>query len=89
MLIDEKAQISAEMILLMGALLIIVIVAGNYIVGISRSVAGNVSGVIDAARNSAINRMQLFFSFLFNFPHHNIFGFINWFKLSCIRFFYY
>jgi len=56
-MLDEKAQISAEMILLMGALMVLVIVAGNYIFGISRSVAGNVSGVVDAARDSAINRM--------------------------------
>lgn len=54
---DEKAQISAEMILLMGALLVLVIVAGNYIFSISKSVAGNVTDVVDASRNSAINRM--------------------------------
>ncbi len=57
MLMDEKAQISAEMILLMGALLVLVIVAGNYIFGISKSVAGNVSDVVDSAKNSAINKM--------------------------------
>ncbi|MGB9938152.1 MAG: class III signal peptide-containing protein [Methanobacterium sp.] len=54
---EEKAQISAEMILLMGALLILVIVAGNYIFGISKSVAGNVSNVVDSAKNSTINKM--------------------------------
>ena len=54
---DEKGQISAEMILLMGAILIIVIVAGTYIIGISKSVAGNVSSVIDSAKNSSINKM--------------------------------
>ncbi|WP_414469513.1 class III signal peptide-containing protein [Methanobacterium sp. ACI-7] len=56
-MLDERAQISAEMILLMGALLILVIVAGNYIFGISKSVAGNVSDVIDTAKNSSINKM--------------------------------
>jgi len=54
---DEKAQISAEMILLLGALMVLVIVAGRWIFDISRSVAGNVTGVVDAARDSAINRM--------------------------------
>ncbi|WP_429222377.1 class III signal peptide-containing protein [Methanobacterium oryzae] len=57
MIKDEKAQISAEMILIMGALLIIVIAAGSYIVGMSASIAGNVSEVIDAGRNSAINKL--------------------------------
>lgn len=57
MMKDENAQISAEMILIMGALLIIVIVAGSYIVGMSTSIAGNVSEVIDAGRNSAINKL--------------------------------
>jgi len=56
-MLDEKAQISAEMILILGALMILVIVAGRWILDISRSVAGNVTGVIGAARDSAINRM--------------------------------
>ena len=54
---DDKAQISAEMILIMGALLILVIVAGSWIFGISKSVAGNVSTVVDAAKDSTINKM--------------------------------
>jgi len=54
---DNRAQISAEMILLMGAMLVIVCVAALYIKGISSSVAGNVSSVIDAAKNSSINKM--------------------------------
>ncbi len=57
MLLDEKAQISAEMVLIMGALLVIVIVAGTYIFGFSKSIAGNVSEVVDTARNSAIGKM--------------------------------
>lgn len=57
MLIDEKAQISAEMILIMGALLVLVIVAGNWIFSISQSVAGNVSTVVGAAKDSTINKM--------------------------------
>ncbi len=57
MLIDEKAQISAEMILLVGAILVLVIVAGTYIFDISSSIAGNITDVIDSARNSTINKM--------------------------------
>ena len=54
---DEKAQISAEMVLLLGAIMVIVIVAGVYVFGISKSVSGNVTQVVDTARGSAINRM--------------------------------
>jgi uncharacterized protein (UPF0333 family) len=54
---DERAQISAEMILLIGAILVIVIVAGGYILGITSSIAGNITQVIDTARDSTINRM--------------------------------
>lgn len=54
---DEKAQISAEMILIMGALMILVIVAGIWIADMSSSVAGNVSDVVDAARDSSLDKM--------------------------------
>ena len=57
MLSDEKAQISAEMILLIGAILVIVIVAGQYIYSISNSIAGNITDVVNTARNSAIGKM--------------------------------
>ena len=57
MLIDEKAQISAEMILIMGALIVLVIVAGIWIFNISKTVAGNVSTVVNAAKDSTINKM--------------------------------
>ena len=57
MFVDEKAQISAEMVLLLGAIMVIVIVAGVYVFGISKSVSGNVTQVVDTARGSAINRM--------------------------------
>lgn len=53
---DERAQISAEMILLIGALLILVIIAGTFILDISKSVAGNVSLVVDQARDVTINK---------------------------------
>jgi len=55
--LDEEGQISAEMILLIGALLIIVIVAGGYIFGISKNVGGNITEVINTARDNTIGRM--------------------------------
>ena len=54
---DNKGQISAEMILLMGALLVLVIVAGKYIFSISNSTASNVSDVVNTAKSSTINKM--------------------------------
>lgn len=54
---DENGQVSAEMILLIGALLIIVIVAGGFIFGITKSIAGNITQVVDTARNNAINKI--------------------------------
>jgi len=55
--LDEGGQISAEMILLVGAILVIVIVAGGYILDISNSIAGNITSVVDSARDNTINRM--------------------------------
>jgi uncharacterized protein (UPF0333 family) len=57
MLIDEKAQISAEMVLLIGAILVIVLVVGGYVFDISSSIAGNISSVVDNARDKTINRL--------------------------------
>lgn len=57
MLIEEEAQISAEMILIVGALLVIVIAVGSYIFNISGSIAGNISEVINTARDSTINKI--------------------------------
>ncbi|OPX60232.1 MAG: Class III signal peptide [Methanobacterium sp. PtaB.Bin024] len=54
---DEKAQLSAEMILLIGAILVIVIVAGTFIYDITDSIASNITGIIDTARDNTINRM--------------------------------
>ena len=54
---DENGQISAEMILIMGALLVLVIVAGGFIFNISSSIANNVSSILNTARTSTINRM--------------------------------
>jgi len=54
---DDKAQISAEMILIMGALMILVIVAGKWIFDISTSVANSTSNVVNNAANATINKM--------------------------------
>ena len=45
------------MILLLGAILIIVIVAGSYIFGISKSIGDNISDVVNTARDSTIGKM--------------------------------
>jgi uncharacterized protein (UPF0333 family) len=57
MLMDENAQISAEMILIMGAMLVLVIVAGGFIINISSQIANSIGTVLDTARNTTINRM--------------------------------
>ncbi|MDG3547875.1 class III signal peptide-containing protein [Methanobacterium formicicum] len=56
-ILDNGGQISAEMILLIGAILVIVIIAGGYILDISGSIAGNITSVVDTARDNTINRM--------------------------------
>jgi len=55
--LEEEAQVSAEMILIIGALLVIVIVVGVYVRGIAGSIAGNITEVIDAARDSTIQKL--------------------------------
>nr|WP_245942897.1 class III signal peptide-containing protein [Methanothermobacter defluvii] len=45
------------MILIVGALLVIVIAVGSYIFSISGSIAGNISEVINTARDSTINKL--------------------------------
>jgi len=57
MLMDEHAQISAEMILIMGVLLVIVIVAGGFIINMTQQIANSVNSVLNTARDGTINRM--------------------------------
>ncbi len=57
MYLDDKAQISAEMILLMGGLIVLVIVVGIMVLNVSNSVAGNVTSVVNTARDTTINRL--------------------------------
>ncbi|UTB33255.1 MAG: class III signal peptide-containing protein [Methanobacterium sp. ERen5] len=57
MLMDEHAQISAEMILIMGVLLVIVIVAGGFITSMAQQISNSVGNVLNTARDGTINRM--------------------------------
>jgi len=54
---DEHAQISAEMILIMGMLLVIVIVAGGFITNMAHQIANSLNTVLNTARDNTINRM--------------------------------
>jgi len=56
-LLEEEAQVSAEMILIIGALLVIVIVVGVYVRSIAETIAGNITDVINAARDSTIQKL--------------------------------
>lgn len=57
MLIDDKGQISAEMILLMGAILVIVLIVAGYVTGVTNDIAESVKNVTEAARKSTIDRI--------------------------------
>ena len=57
MYLDDKAQISAEMILLIGGLIVLVIVVGIIVLNVSNSIAGNVTTVVNTARDTTINRL--------------------------------
>ena len=57
---DDKAQISAEMILLIGGLIVLVIVVGIMVLNVANSVAGNVTTVVNTARDTTINRLWAF-----------------------------
>lgn len=54
---EENGQGSAEMILLIGALLVIVIVVGNYIFNISESINDRLKSLIEKGRNSILYRI--------------------------------
>lgn len=54
---DNKGQISAEMILLVGAMLVVVIVAGGYIYGLNKNIAGNITDVTNVARDNTLGRL--------------------------------
>ncbi|MCL2116490.1 MAG: class III signal peptide-containing protein [Methanobrevibacter sp.] len=54
---DKKGQGSAEMILLMGAIIAIVLVAGVYLFSISSAINDSIKQVIESGRNSVINKI--------------------------------
>lgn len=54
---EENGQGSAEMILLIGALLVIVIVVGNYIFNITESINDSLKSLIEKGRNSTLYRI--------------------------------
>ena len=54
---DNKAQGSAELILLMGAILIIVLIVGIYITNITRSISWQIKEIITNGRNFMINKI--------------------------------
>ena len=54
---DRKGQGSAEMILLMGAILAIVLVAGVYLFNMSYHINDGLKKVIESGRDSIINKI--------------------------------
>ena len=54
---ESKGQGSAEMILLMGAILAIVLVAGVYLFNISSIINDSLKKVIESGRDSIINKI--------------------------------
>ena len=54
---DRKGQGSAEMILLMGAILAIVLVAGVYLFNMSSHINDGLKKVIESGRDSIINKI--------------------------------
>ncbi|KZX10556.1 class III signal peptide-containing protein [Methanobrevibacter filiformis] len=54
---DNKAQGSAELILIMGTVLIIVLIVGSYITDISKSINGQIHEAIETGRNSILNKL--------------------------------
>ena len=57
MLNDEKGQGSAEMILLMGAILAIVLLVGVYLFSISSTINNSFKKVIESGRDNIINKI--------------------------------
>ena len=54
---EESGQTSAEMIILIGAILIIVIIVGNYIFNISESINEALKSLLEKGRNSILYRL--------------------------------
>ncbi|KZX17801.1 class III signal peptide [Methanobrevibacter cuticularis] len=54
---ENSGQGSAEMILLIGAILVIVIVAGSYMINISESINNSLKGLLEKGRDSILNKL--------------------------------
>ncbi|MCL2687161.1 MAG: class III signal peptide-containing protein [Methanobrevibacter sp.] len=54
---EDSGQGSAEMILLMGVILVIVIIAGTYIFNISESINNSLKSLLEKGRNSVLNKL--------------------------------
>jgi len=54
---EEEGQGSAEMILLIGAILIIVIVVGNYIFSISENINNSLKTLLEKGRDTLLNKI--------------------------------
>ena len=54
---EEKGQGSAEMILLIGAILVIVIVVGNYIFSITENINNNLKTLLEKGSDSVLCRL--------------------------------
>ena len=55
--LESSGQVSAELILIIGGLIIIIIAVGNYISTISNTTQESLKKVIDQERNYVINRI--------------------------------
>lgn len=56
-ILEEGGQSSAEMILLMGVILIIVLVVGTHMFHISSSVNNSFKELIESGRNNVLNKI--------------------------------
>ena len=54
---EESGQVSAEMILLIGAILVIVIIAGNFILNISQSINDSLKDLLEKGRESTLKKL--------------------------------
>jgi uncharacterized protein (UPF0333 family) len=54
---DDTGQSSAEMILLIGTILVIVLLVSSYVTSISKSINGELKGLIENGRDYIINKI--------------------------------
>lgn len=54
---EENGQISAEMILLMGLIVLIVILVSNFAYDFNKTIADSISNLIEKSRNITLNKI--------------------------------